>query len=59
MAEEEIRIKKENDADPLMTSQDKENASKFYPVRSFFDLLNLDEDLKKDPKILKIVGLLN
>ena len=59
VAEKEIRVKKENDVDPLMTSKDKENASNFYPVRLFLDELNLDEDLKKDPEILKIVKLLN
>ena len=42
-----------------MTEEDNENASNFFPVKFFFDKLNLDEDLKKDPEILKIVGLLN
>ena len=59
MADEETKIKKENDADPLMTEKDKENASNFFPVKFFFDQLNLDEHLKKDPEILKLVGLLN
>ena len=59
MADEERKIKKENDVNPDFTEKDKENASNFFPVKFFFDQLNLDEHLKKDPEILKLVGLLN